>query len=508
MSDPSIARDQQSVQPVSKSRRRWTKCGCIVAACLLVLLVSGLVAVRYFVKAQYTPEQWDQMKRAEEEVLQLPPEWHQPATLPPAEVVAFAREVFPKVTEISQTHEDLLFGDYSREQELLGRMRAAGDLTAEEETSLSLFMDDLEPILEQSSATVQVPGYTFELDLYAPSTSSFLEMQILTKFASIASLAYLRQGNPVLAVETAALPLRMRRRPAQSNGISHLISTAVASISAYTLFTISDSTSNTRALSRGVELMEELKHVVFPGKIETWRYSNVLGPLRFAAAYGYPVNLEPQPLVDFYTQLIPFHSGHYYTWITKNFPLKDPRAEGAQARLELLQRPPIDYEEVFKIPEEGEDLFSGFEEAEEQEAVKLDMSDTTSVPKLQLAVSKLLLGVNPYAMLLSIANETYDETEARIRVAMAMYDLAQIHFAQRLAEVRGEKPANMETWLKNVPGLETQLLDPFTSSSYLYGVNVSAPYSVGPDKKDNGAAITYDATNGTFSTGDVWMDNN
>ena len=48
--------------------------------------------------------------------------------------------------------------------------------------------------------------------------------------------------------------------------------------------------------------------------------------------------------------------------------------------------------------------------------------------------------------------------------------------------------------------------DPFTSGPFLYSKQVDAYYSVGPDKTDDKTAVKFDASNGTMSKGDIWLE--
>ncbi len=125
------------------------------------------------------------------------------------------------------------------------------------------------------------------------------------------------------------------------------------------LNTIADQTTDTAALQRGLDLMTELRPTVFPGEMENWRYASSLGALRFAAANGYPVNLEPRPLVDYYEDAGAKLGQHYSLWMVNNFSSSDPRAQRAIVYLYNFQNP-FNIDEAFELSDNDSNPLEGF----------------------------------------------------------------------------------------------------------------------------------------------------
>jgi hypothetical protein len=475
---------------------RW---GCIGLVFLLVLAIAAIFYLRVNFKNKYTPEQWSQIQAAESEVVTLPPQWHQPATLPPMEVVTFHNSLQTSVTNLISDYDTLMFGDYAGRQSLIHRLRTGETLSADEETSFSKLLTELQPILDETSRTVQLPGYTAEMDLYSDHVIS-LTHQTFAKLACIAGLDHMRRGNPTAALDTMALGVRLMERPPQSQLITHLIAVAVGSIVSPNMAAVADQTTDTAALKYGLELLAELKPLIYHKEMDNWRYSDSVGGLGRAAAHGYPTDLEPQTLVEYYEQSAAF-GPYYWDWIVKNLPADDLRVRNASARLQMYRRPAPDYDKMFSgSTEEFEEANEEWEAAPDNKLEIPAPQDPTSFAyKAQTVAGKAVLGVHPYAMLHALALPNVEEALTRAKISLSSFELTRIYFALRLAEAEPSL-SDVTAYLSPVPA------DPFTSASFLFsGKWGGVHYSVGPDTADDKAAVIYDATNGTFSTGDLWV---
>ena len=84
------------------------------------------------------------------------------------------------------------------------------------------------------------------------------------------------------------------------------------------------------------------------------------------------------------------------------------------------------------------------------------------------------------------------------------YELLMLKLVRRIAELTGEpQPQRVEDMVpKYLPSL---VLDPFTSGTFAFDKSSQQFYSIGPDGVDNHLAIPYDPTNGSKSSGDVWV---
>src|SRR5690606_26232487 len=137
--------------------------------------------------------------------------------------------------------------------------------------------------------------------------------------------------------ETALLPLRLAKRPEQSYVITHLIGLGMTNISVRALEQVCNTCSSTVELRRTVETLNDMRDDVFPGDIARWYYEHLVA-LRYAAAYGYPVRLEPQKEADFIRQSKDLFSPSYYNWIAENLPSTDPKARRAKELLDEYDR--------------------------------------------------------------------------------------------------------------------------------------------------------------------------
>jgi hypothetical protein len=325
-------------------------------------------------------------------------------------------------------------------------------------------------------------------------------------------------GDTEAAIDIALIPLRLTKRPPQSYLTTHAISVAVAAMASKALNTIAEQTSDTAALRRGLDLITELQPTVFPGEIENWRYSNSLGALRFAAANGYPVSLEPQPLVNYYEQSGTKLGQFYSLWIVKNFPADDARAQRSMAHLFHYQNP-FDIGEAFAVDEDEnpiENLANYMETWEEHlQNQTLDLNAVPSPPdidslsyKVNMKAFQLLFGMPYYTKAYADDIPNIEDILTRAKVSFSLYELTRQNFAKRLVSL--ESPDKASSALKPTAEQLTVYLshlpdDPFRAAPFLYSDKLNLHYSVGPDKQDNKTEIIYDSTNGVVSPGDFWM---
>ncbi len=473
-----------------RSRRRTcTRLGCIAVITVLVFAVLAVIALRVFLRQKSTPEQWALVQSVEKDVIQLSPDWHRPAAAPSPELFEAQKRLSEQIMQVRDKYEDLLWGDYSKEQDLMRILRRGEAIPADKQSSFAMFLQDVEPLIRETSSTVNRPDYTMELGMFSADTSRLLSVQVLAKLTSIVALARAQQGDCVGAMELCLLPIRYTRRPEQSYVITHLIAVAVASISSHSTYALSEQCSDTVALKHGLDAMNELRAAAFPGEIGNWKYGDSIGALSHAASTGYQVDLTPQPLAGYYRQAGKVYDGTFHKWVVEHLPESDPRVAVAKSHLEAQAK-------------QGQ-----YADARQAE-IELETLGSNRLEGLKLAAAKLALGVDPYALFYTKAMVNTMEMESRTSVSLAWYDLTRTHLALRLAQAdsaSGQAPGDaarlgeLTAYLTPVPS------DPFTSAPFLFSEKQQVYYSFGPDKKDDGAAVLYDATNGSLSSGDVWL---
>lgn len=435
------------------------------------VLLIAFIGIRMFAISKIPAGVREGVAELERTQVSLPREWHKPAVLPPTGVVAFHRKFKSDMEAIRKKHPFLIEG--SGRSDGLADKYASSTLTADERTSLSFVMADLQPLIDETSRTVRLPGYVLELDLdIMGENMSFLELQYFVKLMAVMAREKARNGDCNAALETAALPLRLVRRPEQSYLMTHLISVAVINIAAEALFDISTMCVDTTTLQYCLSLMDELGDAAFPGDTDSWYFDHLVS-LRFAAAYGYPVDLSPQSQAGYVKQYVQLFSKQYYQWLVDHYPPNDPK--GRYAR----------------------DQIDGFNRRASSSSISSTLSSSLESGVLR-KVLHVVIGMDPDLMLFGSTGGDLEVAMSRTNVARAKYDLTRLDIARRLVASSSSK-TTMSAYLSPLP------LDPFTSSPFLFSQKRGTYYSVGPDGKDGGAGIPYDSANESSPTGDIWM---
>lgn len=436
------------------------------------LLLFAFIGIRMFAMSKISSDTRKQVAELEQTQVSLPRDWHQPAVLPPEDVVVFHQKFRSAMESIRNKHRLLLDGN-DRRGGLLFKYKNPV-LTDVERTSLPLLMADLQPLIDETSRSVRLPGYVLEMDLNLMGQAmSFLEIQYFVKLMAIVAHEQARSGDCIAAMETAELSLRMAKRPEQSYLITHLITVALIDIAATSLYDISTQCTDTQTLQRCLDMMTDLRESVFPGEIKHW-YFDELVALRYAAAYGYPVNLSPQSAAAFAKQQARLFSKKYYQWIVANVSSSDPKAQYAKAQIDR------------------------FDDRAKSRSV-FDKLTSPEVSGFAPGLFYVLTGVDPVLILYASTGANMQIASTRANVALARYDLTRLDIAHRLVESASPE-TTLTAYLSPIP------IDPFTLSPFLFSKTLGKYYSIGPNLKDDNTAIPYDSVNEVSPTGDIWME--
>jgi hypothetical protein len=453
-------------------------------AIICVLLFTSVFAIRQYLQYRLTPAQWATIDEAQTQVISLPGDWHKPAKIPSPEVVNFHRDLQAEMDAIRTRYEDYLF---RTRDGVLDRMKFLPDpVGLDKETTYVQLLADLNPLIKQASEITQKPGYTLEIFPYSFEVVNFLDLYTFEKLMIIQSMVALINGNDLEAVDLAFLSLRLNQREEQSLIITHMIAVIEVHLAVTNLYRIAELTTNTAALRHELDLLNQLRPRVFPGEIKNWIYGSALLRLRTAAADGYPIDLSPQAKVYYIRQNQFLESSKYLRWLVEHLPLGSPRRPGIQKMLdEKLQQDQSNRE---SLP------------AEIKRRLK-DM-DFTSEKNYLYYPTKMLLGVDPFA-LLHINMET-DKVDffSRANTALARYDMTRMYIQRRLQD------AGIAVDSSTTTNTADAYIDPYSGKPFQLSGPEHHPYSIGPDKEDDKAAITYDATNGTLSSGDIILHGN
>ena len=469
-------------------RRRPCLVGCLAVVCVLLVLL--LIAVQWFRGMLYdtiTPERKTAIAEAEAKVVQLPPEWHVPATQIPQEVAMFQRDFSRDVEAIRKNHEALITGlgdDYDTTHTLFGRMGyAITPLDEGQRTSYSLMIAELEPITDRATSVTALPDYNVDNVLEMPR---FMELQIFAKLMRVKANVEAVDGHCIKAMDSAMLPLAIMRRLPQSQLITHLIGVAITAICSEAIGEIAETCSDVAALRHGLAIMNERRDIATVVPKDFIQYADEFAYLRSAAANGAPIDLSAQTRAQYWNQYLWVMSPAYFRWLLVHLPPGDYRIPAVRRSLD--ERTPKstsrwNWERLFG------DLIA-------------EDNPSKMMPLARLASG--LLGTNVVAYLMTTATPNFEETITRTEVSEALYDLARLRLAQRIVELdqgssttaASERIEMIKAYLKPFPS------DPFSGSDFLLD-EYGRFYSVGPDKHDDHNIIIYNATNGTISSGDI-----
>jgi len=340
------------------------------------------------------------------------------------------------------------------------------ELSKVEQTSFSLLLADLQPIIDETSKSLGLSDYSLETDSFLKINMSLLEFQYFVKILVILAREQADKGMCDEALRTALLPLRMIKRPEQSFALIHLVAIAITGYSVNSINEVCAECDHSDQYENALQSLNELRKHVFPGDIENWWHEELVA-LRYAAAYGYPVNLSPQMQSGIVRQYDKLQSLEYGHWLVKKFPYDDWKSIVAKESIAKANPGP---------------------------RVVLLFDDFQSFDPLFF---EILTGLDPVLARQAVFVMDMDEAKTRAYVALAKFDLTRIWLVGQLGNDA------QSTTVANMSPIPT---DPFTSAPFLISPIKGTQYSIGPDGVDNYLGVSYDATNGTLSDGDLWIE--
>lgn len=457
-------------QPFSPTPRDPSvlRCGCMIVIVLVTIALLLTFAARSYVITRFGPEKLEEMKRNDREIVQFPAEWKLPQPLPSEEVVRFQFELYETITRMKNEY-GLLLADGETTSNLFKRLVRGDEITSGEKELVRRFYDAYLPVMAETSASLHLPAYTYNMDLYSTGTN-WTAVQGFIKYTLIAATETARRGECRTAMEMAVLPMRYTRAERPLNTLEEFLRVMAVARSAEIIPVIARQCNDIEALRHGLDLLDELRPAAEPLTVEHWELANLAGSLYRANSFGYPMELRNQTMTMLLYQQLDIMSGAYGQWAMENFPPEDPRYE-----MGAVQTDPAVWDES---------------------ALKGHSIMVRSTPFV-----RAVFGVSLGQMLATITDLT--EAGVRDQVAAAQYRLAQLFLAQRVIELtQGEATA------RDVNAVAAQLgeipADPFSTGPMLFHDEKGIFYSVGPDGEDNATEALFDITNGTHSEGDIY----
>lgn len=453
-----------------------------------MLLVGIVLTIR--AQRNNDPVRRTIMERADQ-VVTLPRSWLSSPELPPDEVVAFQTWFYQEVQELNELYGNTLVGTDSTTDSVLWQLQQGEEISSDEQDLLNQFMVAVNPLIERTSAAVALEGYTSEMILYTSAPASMLAIKF-GRFSSLAALESARLEDCKRAMELAALPLQYSHHEPPSSMLAEIVDFILAENAARTYFVLADMCSNPDELQRGLALMNAHRGVALTTGSELWGDADWASGLIRAKAFGYPIDLSPQTRGSFYFQFAKVLGAPYYEWVLENVPPEDIRYQVAS------------------------DWMRSQEYSADSAQKRLQHMEFINDNIITGNMIRLATGHSLFANIVEMTNPPdVQEAQLRASTALARYDLARVHLAQRLyalevAEQQTTVPIEMPVdadpmdsvgkYLQKVPP------DPFSRKDLRLNAAMQKFYSVGPDGDDDDAQMLYDVTNGTISNGDIWLE--
>ncbi len=460
-------------------RRNRKLKGCLITLLVLGVLVFVVVpyGLRSYLRSRMEPDLLAVIDRAHKPP-QFPASWAQVEPLTPQTQAALValRDAWRKRSgegeplsvapgEAPADRRDLASISTTFAQMLKGSPLSASDRAA----AANLVKQDSELVAAVIALSAR-PDYV--TDATGPpwvgiSDVGFLVYQTAAKLALMKARLDALDGETSRGLATATSALALARTHPASTLIAQLIAVAINSMATLTITDIAVQSDDPVALRTTLAEMGRLNALVNVPMPEDIAIVDILGNLRALKREGYPVDLDfSKPATYLFDQAIDSPT-RYPEWKMKQLAPNDPlRAKYAK------------------------------------------MLEDRSGKQGQAGWSRILKYGGPYAdvvrdMQMYFALPNFLEASIRQKVAAALFHLTELVLAERIAKLEGGTTPSAPGDL--VPKyLATEPMDPFTSASFPRSAT-GGFYSLGPDKGDDQGTLSYDATNGTLSAGDIVM---
>jgi hypothetical protein len=414
----------------------------VVCASLLVILVL-LYCVGLFVARSYV-----RRDMTDEEIAAMERYFDEPVEIPEAwrEVEPFPRAVIEAGDRLRNDWSFLAEAEnWERWGTQVDKLQTGRPMEDEDWTVVEQVVTEHEGVRKAIAELLSATGY--ELQAFPGSSPdadipNFLLATLLAKEMALATHLEAERGHWDQAFEPSVVTFRMTRRHAASHLITHLIALACQRITSHCIARVAPVCDDPQALRYLLEEMNRLDPQINLDLLENGHLVQIVGQLRGFVREGQQVDfVSKKPLRYFDWQVIECYGRR----------LEEP-VPPARKMLSLLPGASRIWEElIYKLY-------------------------TPNVP------------------------------EARVRelATKAEYDLARLTVAARIHQLETGKAFESVDDLASRYFAEP-LTDPFSDDAYRWDSQEHCFYSVGPDKADHGAGMTYDASNGTVSTGDILL---
>ncbi len=462
-------------------RKRKLK-GCLITLLVLGVLVFVVVpyGLRSFLRSRMSPDQIAVIERAYKPP-QVPTAWAQVKQLTSGTQAALAafgdafrkRSANDALVEFAPGAALPDRKDKGSISTFLAQMAKGQLLSPAERADAATLVKQEEELVVATLALSGRPDFdtgAADKPIGGISDVEFLGYQTAAKIVLLGARLDALDGETSRGLATATSVLGLARRDPASSLISQLIAIAVNQMTIRTITDIAAQCDDPAALRATLAEMKRLDAQVNIPMPEDIRLADILGNLRALKRENYPVDLDfSKPTTYLFDQSLDSML-RFPEWKMQHLSPNDPlRAKYAQ--------------------------------------MLADRTGTTGQPQTP-KILKLFKYAGPYTdvardMLLTMDPLNYPVMSISQKVASARFHLTTLALGERIAKLEGAAAPSAPGDL--VPKyLTPEPMDPFTNASFPRSASGEF-YSLGPDKLDDQGVITYNATNGTISTGDIVM---
>ena len=460
-----------------KSRRIGKLKGCLITLLVLGVLVFVVVpyGLRTYLRSRMDSDQLAMIERAHKPP-QFPALWAQVEPLTPETQKALTvlgdawrkRTGEGKPLAVAPGEAPIDRRDLNFISKTFAKLVKESPLSATDRAAAATLVKQDAEFIAAARVIAARPDYSTgaTTDIGGVGGINFLGHRTAAELALISARLDALDGETSRGLATATSVLELSRRHPASTLISQLIAIAINRMATRTIADIAVQCDDTGALRTTLAEMKRLDAEVNVPLPDDLFLIDILGDLRTLKREGYPVDLDfSKPATYLYEQHIDAAVG-YPEWkmqqLSPTDPLRAKYAKMLEERTPQLRQ--INIFTLSKVPG----------------------------PYGDIARDRLMSSA-----------PNFQETSIRATVTAAWFYLTELALAERIAKLEGGTATSSPCDL--VPKyLATEPLDPFTSASFPRSPT-GGFYSLGPDKRDDQGAITYDATNGTISSGDIVM---
>ncbi len=454
----------------SRGRKVLTRIATVLLLFLVLFTVVLPYGCRIWVRNLMKPEQAKLMEGLTREPSGFPPAWADAPSFSPDVIEAAAGTTVEwKAAEKAGFWAQVEAAGLDR---IIGRIWSGGAMPGDEWTSVSRLLGGAQAAVDAVAKLVAKPEYDLAIldpPLVLPDKPDgrTVAQTAVRIFVLRAHLA-MREERPDAAFGAAMSALRLGRRHPASTFMVHVLGAGAVRTASRSVAALAPCCGDREVLGTVLTDLRDLsplvRHTVLliPGL-------DVLGRARNYRREGYPIRIDvSMPVADIFGQVLRADS-RFAEWKLDRMQPGDPQWLACQQYVRShSDRPEDKYHPGHWLKYSG---------------------------PYRAPVSEFLLALS----FPPVEDFADGELEAAVR-----FDFAHIAVAARCHELR-EGRAVTETRELVPRYIAEEPRDPFWGTPYRRDAATKRLYSVGPDRRDDHAAIEYDPTNGTASAGDIWM---